>query len=80
MDIIVAQIGIYPGGGLAFIQQVNATVFILISVSSADGNDVIASFGNIDGGDFYVVAACPARVLWQQDKGLAGVSGLIDIS
>ncbi len=58
----------------------DTTVLWAINVSGADSDNVVATqWGNINGGDFYIVAARPTRVWRQWGETIASIGGLIDI-
>ena len=66
IDIIATGVAICPtGDGLFLVQDIDTTKLGVVRVSGADGNYVVIEVGNINGGDFYVVAARPTRVWWQ---------------
>jgi hypothetical protein len=63
VDIIVAEVTIYPAGDEPlFIQDIDTAKLGVISVSGANSNNIAVESGNINRGDFYVVAASSTRV------------------
>ena len=79
IDVIATDVAIYPTGNELFlVQDIDTTKLGVISISGTDGNYVAIEVGNINGGDFCVVAARPTRV-WQRGEFFTPVSGAVNI-
>lgn len=80
IDVIATDVAICPTGDRLFLfQDIDTTKLGVVRVSGADGNYIVIEVGNIDGGDFNVVAARPTRVWWQGVEFFAAVSGAVNI-
>jgi len=64
---------------LFFVQGIDTTKLSIIRISGSDGDDIAVESGDINGGDFYVIAP-GTRQVCQRVEFFAAISGPVNIS